>query len=243
MFGNYVCSIFLMSYVFAPLQPQSISLGWQSLMVWSDSGFEFSPVDIQALLVSESTADSKVTCAQSCHSNTFCRVFDFDEQSDRCRIFQGDVVTMGSIAASSSFHSSVGYIELYSEQFAYQGQPCFLCEGSRYLTCINSICQCQPQTFFDGSICRSQKLLGSACINATECRMDLNYTCLPRQQCGREYYNLLFSSRNLFCDVNSIEFYLRHIFSKGRDEMARILYFFSSLMKVFLFPSKFCCRE
>lgn len=227
MFGNYVCSIFLMSYVFSPLQPQSISLGWQSSMVWSNSGFEFSPVDIQALLVLEITVDSKVICAQSCHSNTFCRVFDFDEQSDRCRIFQGDVVTMGSIVTSSSFHSSVGYIELYSEQFAYQGQPCFLCEGSRYLTCINSICQCQPQTFFDGSICRS-KLLGSACINATECRMDLNYTCLPRQQCGREYYNLLFSSRNLFCDDNSIEFFFET--SSARGEMRWLgFYIFSQV--------------
>ncbi len=187
MFGFYFRSIFLISYFFVPLQPQSISLGWQSAMVLSSSGFEFSPIDIQALLVYEATADSKLACAQNCHSNALCRIFDFDDQSGRCRIFQGDVVTMGSIVASSSSQSCVGYIELNPEQFASIRKPCSFCEDSRYLTCINSTCQCQPHTVFDGSICQSQKLLGTACINETECRMDLNFTCLPRQQCGRKY--------------------------------------------------------
>jgi hypothetical protein len=193
MFGFYFRFIFLIWYVSVPSQPQSISLGWQSAMVFSDSGFEFSPIDTQALLVYEGTANSKLACAQNCHSNVLCRIFDFDDQSGRCRIFEGDVVTMGSIVASSSCQSYVGYVELNPEQFTYQGQPCSFCEGSRYLTCINSTCQCQPHTFFDGSICRSQKLLGTGCINGTECRMDLNFTCLPRQQCGRKYCYSLFS--------------------------------------------------
>jgi hypothetical protein len=193
MFDFYFRSIFLISYVFVPLQPQSIPLGWQSVTVFSSSGFEFSPVDTQALLLYTGTANSKLACAQNCHSNALCRILDFDNQSGRCRIFQGDVVTMGSIVASSSSQSYVGYIQLDYEQFVYHGQPCSFCEGSRYLTCINSTCQCQPNTFFDGSICCSQKLLGTACINETECRMDLNFTCLPRQQCGRKYCYSLFS--------------------------------------------------
>ena len=184
MFGFFV---FIMWYVLVPSQPQSISLGWQSSMAFSSSGFEFFPVDTAALLLYENTVDSIITCAQDCHSSKQCRIFDFDNQSHRCRIFEGDIVTMGSIVASLSPHSYVGFIELDLEYFAYQGHPCSFCEGSRYLTCINSTCQCQPHTIFDGSICRSQKLLGAECINDTECRVDLNYTCLPRQQCGRKY--------------------------------------------------------
>ena len=192
MFAFYFRSIFLFLYVFVPLQPQNISFGCQSLTVLFDLGFEFSPDDMLALLMYESTANSKLACVRECHSNGLCRIFDFDGQSGRCRIFEGDVLTMGSIVASSSPQSYVGYIEVGPEQFAYQGHPCSFCEGSRYLTCIESICQCQPHTFFDGSICRSQKLLGSTCTNEMECRVDLNYTCLPRQQCGRKYYYSLF---------------------------------------------------
>jgi len=193
MFDFYFRFIFLIWYVLVSSQPQSISVGWQSTIVFSDSGFEFSPIDEQALLVYKGTADSKLACAQNCHSNALCRIFDFDNQSGRCRIFEGDVVTMGSIIASSSSESYAGYVELNPEQFAYQGQSCSFCEGSRYLRCINSTCQCQPHTFFDGSMCRSQNLLGTECINGTECRMDLNFTCLPRQQCGRKYSYSLFS--------------------------------------------------
>ena len=181
--------IFFISSVFVVhSQPQSISYGWQSTIIFSDSGFEFLPTDEQALLVYQEIADLQLTCAQSCHSNVLCRIFDFDPQSGRCRIFEGDVATMGSIVGSSSSQSIVGHIDIDSQLFAYQGQPCSFCEGSRYLTCINSTCQCQSHTFFDGSICRSQNLLGTQCTNETQCRMDLNFTCLPRQQCGRKYF-------------------------------------------------------
>jgi hypothetical protein len=44
-----------------------------------------------------------------------------------------------------------------------------------------------PDTFFNGSSCQSQKLLGADCNNSAECRADLNYTCLSRMQCGRKY--------------------------------------------------------
>jgi hypothetical protein len=94
---------------------------------------------------------------------------------------------MGSIITSSSSLSRVGTIDLYPEQFTDHGQPCSFCQESRYLTCINSTCQCLTHTFFDGSICQSQKLLGANCTNNIECRLDLNYTCLSNQQCGGKY--------------------------------------------------------
>ena len=94
---------------------------------------------------------------------------------------------MGSIIVSSFNKSRVGSIKLNSNHFTNRGQSCSLCQGSRYLTCINGTCQCPTHTYFDGSICQSQKLIGGNCNNSMECRTDLNYTCLPRMQCGRKY--------------------------------------------------------
>ncbi|CAF3674483.1 unnamed protein product, partial [Adineta steineri] len=127
---------------------------------------------------------SLFSCAQTCHSNGNCRIFDFDDQSLLCRLFQGNIITMGSIVPSSSSQSRVGSRKYNAEQFINHGQSCSLCEGSRYMRCINNTCHCEIHTYFDGTICQSQKLLGDVCMNSTECRSDLNYTCLPRQQCG-----------------------------------------------------------
>jgi hypothetical protein len=183
--------------ILIPTHLQSISIGWQSLTAFSSLGFEFSPIDEEALFILESNVDSIIACALTCHSTAQCRIFDFDDQSHRCRIFEGDIATMGSVVTSSLFaRSIVGSIELHPEFFANHGQPCSYCQGSRYLTCINATCQCQSHTFFDGSMCQSQQLMGAECNDSTECRNDQNYTCLPRQQCGREYYCLLLFFRS-----------------------------------------------
>ncbi|CAF3771697.1 unnamed protein product [Adineta steineri] len=163
---------------------QSSSLGWQSSMNLSPPGFQFLPINYQALFLSQINTMSFISCAQACHSNGNCRIFDYDAQSLLCRLFEGNIITMGSIVASSSTQSRVGSKIYYAEQFINLGQACSLCVGSRYMRCINNTCQCEIHTYFDGSICQSQKLLGNVCTNSTECRSDLNYTCLPRQQCG-----------------------------------------------------------
>jgi hypothetical protein len=171
-------------------ESQSISIGWQSLTNLSSNGFQFAPVDQQALLLSITTTNSILSCTRLCHSTIQCRIFDFDSQSSRCRLFEGNMTTMGSIVVSSSSQSRVGSINLLPAQFVNHGQGCSFCQGSRYLTCMNGSCQCPIHTYFDGSICESQKLLGGICGNNTECRSDLNYTCLSRQQCGRKYHSL-----------------------------------------------------
>ncbi|CAF0747868.1 unnamed protein product [Adineta steineri] len=163
---------------------QSSSLGWQSSINLSPLGFQFLPINYQALFLSQINTESFISCAQACHSNSNCRIFDFDDQSLLCRLFEGNIITMGSLVASSSAQSRVGSKIYYAEQFNNLGQSCSLCEGSRYMRCINNTCQCEIHTYFDGLTCQSQKLLGDACMNSTECRTDLNYTCLPRQQCG-----------------------------------------------------------
>jgi hypothetical protein len=173
-------------YLLIPIQSQSIPVMCQSSANLSASGFQFSPVDMQALFLFETTTKSLISCTQTCYSTVGCRIFDFDDQSHRCRLFEGDTVTLGSLITSTSTGSRVGSIQLLPEYFASQGQPCSFCQGSRYLTCINVTCQCPPHTYFDGSMCQSQKLFGTVCNISTECRMDLNYTCLSRQQCGRK---------------------------------------------------------
>lgn len=184
---NFRLLIFI-NYILVPCQFQSISVGWQSIIVLYSSGFEFSPIDNGALFLFEISADSLGTCAQVCHDTTLCRTIDFDDQSHRCRIFQGDLDTTGSIIPSSLSQSRVASIQLNPNQFANFGQPCSFCQNSRYLRCVNSTCQCQANTYFDGSICRSQKLFGDICTKAADCRIDRNYACLPRMQCGRKYY-------------------------------------------------------
>ena len=163
-----------------------LSVGWQSFIDFSSSGFEFSPRDMSALFLQSISVGSVGICAETCHSMPLCRTFDFDLLSYRCRIFQGDSDSTGSFVPSSSSQSVVGSIALSPAQFTSFGQSCSFCQDSRYLQCINATCQCQSNTYFDGVICRSQKLLGDACLNTTDCRIDLNYTCLPRQQCGRK---------------------------------------------------------
>jgi hypothetical protein len=178
--------LILIWYILIPVQLQSIPVDWQSSANVSGSGFEFSPVDQSSLFLFEVTAKSIISCTATCQSATGCRIFDYDNQSHRCRMFQGDIATMGSIVASSSSQSRVGTIKLLPEYFVNWGQPCSYCLGSHFLVCINNSCRCPPDTFFNGSSCQSQKLLGADCNNSAECRTDLNYTCLPHMQCGRK---------------------------------------------------------
>ena len=178
------CSILIFAFV-CPLFIESIPQGWQSSMNLSSPGFLFSPVDPFALSLVNLTRRSLMACAQSCHSNGQCRIFDYDPPSADCRLFQGDLLTMDSLVPSSS-SSRVGSLKLDASLFLTRGQPCSACRDNRYLQCSNNTCQCPWQTYFDGSICRSEKLLDEACLNTTECRSDLNYVCLSQLQCGRE---------------------------------------------------------
>jgi hypothetical protein len=179
--------LILFWYNLVTIEAQSSSIGWQSFLSLSGLGMKFSPNDEQALLLSDNEIDSIETCSLTCHANDFCRIFDFDGQTNHCRLFEGDPTIMGSIIASSSSLSIVGSIQLTSDQFSSQGLPCSFCAIDRYLICINSSCQCPPRTYFDGSICRSQNIVGGQCTNDTDCRTDLNLTCLPRKQCGRKF--------------------------------------------------------
>ena len=167
------------------LSVQAMYVDRQSSMHLSSPGFLFSPTNLPALLLSTNDVPSLLSCARLCHFTDQCRIFDHDPSSRTCRLFEGDIATMGSIILSSpSIQSYVGSMKIECSQFVSYGQECSSCVGSRYLECVNDICQCPAKTFFDGSICRSEKLADDQCLDSSECRGDLNYTCQLNMTCG-----------------------------------------------------------
>ena len=181
------CTLNLPVLIFVLLRSPSlraIPIDWQSSMNLSSPGFLFSPVNLSALFLLSNTLPSLISCALLCHSNGQCRIFDYDPQSRQCRLFQGNAATMGSLILSPSLQSRVGSMKIDASQFVSFGQACSSCVGSRYLGCVSNTCQCPMNTYFDGSICRSQKLMDAQCGNNSECRSDLNYTCQLSMKCG-----------------------------------------------------------
>ena len=182
------CSSNLSMLFFALLRllpVQSIPVDWQSSTSLSLPGFLFSPINLPALFLFSNSVPSLLFCARLCHSDSQCRIFDYNPSSRQCRLFEGDIILIGSVVPSPSSPSSrVGSMKIEAVQFMSHGQACSSCVGSRYLDCANNTCQCPTKTFFDGSICRSEKLLGNQCAADSECRADLNYTCQLSMTCA-----------------------------------------------------------
>ena len=189
MFRLYRYQLYFLIYYMTIIESVEAMTGVsQSYWIVSDRGWEFAPSDANTLLLYETTASSIISCSLKCHMSTNCRVFNFNIQTEYCRLYEGDADTTGQIVASVSPQSTYGFIQLMSQDFASYGHSCSSCEDNRLLRCMDSICQCQAHTYFDGSICRSQKLNGSACTNYIQCRNDLNLTCQSNMQCSCEYH-------------------------------------------------------
>ncbi|CAF1470046.1 unnamed protein product, partial [Adineta steineri] len=166
------------------LKCEKTSSNRQSFIDLSQLGLEFIPVDENLLLLVDINADSIMICSKICFSNIYCRTFNFNIQSKRCRLYEGDIENTGSIINSQSIQSVVGTIKLTIDDFIDYGRPCSFCENKPYLICMNFTCQCQSHSFFNGSICQSQKFIGGLCTNDIQCRNDINLTCLSTMQCG-----------------------------------------------------------
>lgn len=173
-----------------PIHSQNI---YQSSIVVSDRGKKYLPVNASAQLISANFFNSWKSCYAACNSNTFCRIFDYEAvQAEQCRLFEGDIGTLGSIVPSTISTSRVGTIRITASLFTQYNQSCSsVCKESRYLICdSNSICQCMPHTYWNPSVrmCFSQSpIRGASCQqNLNMCREDLNYTCLQFNQCGRK---------------------------------------------------------
>ena len=184
MFNSYNHLYFFICYIIMTISIKTIANGSQSYFTVSDNGWEFAPFDENALLLYETNSDSIPSCASECHTLRICRIFNFDGETKHCRLYEGEIDTTGFIVASASRQSVYGSIELVSQDFVDYGLSYSSCEDSRFLTYIDSICQCQLHTYFDGSICRSQKLEYGFCNDYTECRQDLGLTCQVDMQCG-----------------------------------------------------------
>lgn len=153
----------------------------------SSIGLEFIPMDEQVVLLVDANANTRIFCTQMCYSNSLCRTFNYDIQSKRCRLYESEIDGSGSIVSTPASQSVIGSIVMTGEDFSNRGQNCSACEHSRYLICTNSTCQCQPRTFFNGTICRSQRLINASCTSDIQCRNDLNLRCLVTMLCGGMY--------------------------------------------------------
>ena len=181
---------------------------FESVIVSSNPGIQFVPINEPAQLISTIFTKSFKTCAIACNTNVLCRVFDYGvNASQQCRLFEGNTDTLGSIVLSSSVLSKVGTIQFSAHLFDAYSLPCSsFCQENRYLTCgNNSRCQCMPHTYWNPatSTCDPEiPVLGASCqSNLSMCREDLNYTCLPFKQCGRELHRLLLCN-NIFANTH-----------------------------------------
>jgi hypothetical protein len=172
------------------VQSQSI---YESLTAMSSQGIQYSPLDASAQFISSTMVHSLKRCAMACNLNTLCRIFDFGAIiPQQCRLFEGDIGTLGTIIPSPLSNSKVGTVEITPSLFTQYGQSCSsVCSNSRYLACINSTCQCMPHTYWNSSagVCLPQSpIYGASCQQGINmCREDLNYTCLQFNQCGRKF--------------------------------------------------------
>ena len=123
--------------------------------------------------------------------NVYCRIFDYGAiQSNECRLFEGDIGTLGSIIPSSMSNSVVGTIQMSSSLFNQYGQACSsVCMESRYLVCNdNSVCECLSHSYWNASIgmCLPQMTIpGVPCQSQLGmCRTDIGLVCTPENQCG-----------------------------------------------------------
>ena len=186
------CLLFVTYYILMVLPLEVSTFNTQSVIHLSAVGLEFSPFDEQISLLLEKNSDSISTCAQICHMTASCRIFNFDPQMRSCRLYEGEMDGTGSLVNSATSQSICGLIELMVQDFTDHGRACSLCEHDRYLTCRNSTCQCQTHTYFNGSVCRSQKLNGGNCTSDIQCRNDLYLACQSNLQCGCKYeYSLI----------------------------------------------------
>lgn len=118
-------------------------------------------------------------CSAACNQQPFCRIFDYDLVSKRCRLFEGDS-TVGSIIPSPSSTSIVGIILISSSLYAtMHNQPCQACQENRYEVCSANTnkCLCQGNTYWNGSVCTLQLFQNDTCDKRDACRFDLNLTC------------------------------------------------------------------
>ena len=167
-----------------------VSSIYQSHVHMSSAGHEFQPHHPVQLIL-QTPATTRLRCSSACNQRSSCRAFDYNPAASRCRLFEGDLTT-GSIIPSASPTSSVGIVTVSPALFSQtHNKSCPACQNSRYETCspITQRCQCDPHTFWDGSMCSLQRFENDSCSQVDGCRADLNLVCM--KSFGGSFVNCL----------------------------------------------------
>lgn len=156
---------------------------FQSSLYLTPFGTQFQPSNSIELLGTFSNIRSILRCTMLCNQNRQCRTFDYDQSSLVCRLFEGELVSGTIVYNSTPMTSRIGAINynttIIPTLYSAYNQTCDQCTdgGNRYLQCINNICQCPINTYWNGQMCANQVFNGSNCSSASTCRQDLNLTC------------------------------------------------------------------
>lgn len=119
-----------------------------------------------------------ISCATLCLRDVQCRTFEFDAQSQTCRLFEGSADT-GTLLSTGSATTVVGSINVEPSMFYMYNATSDQCVDNRFLSNNDpsGLCQCSMNTFWNGSMCLNQRYAGDVCVNSHWCRSDLALSC------------------------------------------------------------------
>ncbi|CAF4691417.1 unnamed protein product [Rotaria socialis] len=119
-------------------------------------GMKFQYPNISDLYSVQSNVFSTIRCAMTCSVAQECQTFDYDTSSNVCRLFS-IWSYQGTIVASTSSTSRVGYVEQTIGLYSLYGKSCNSSSDiNRYLLCTSdNLWSCRAQLVYNGSVCQS----------------------------------------------------------------------------------------
>ncbi|CAF1582370.1 unnamed protein product [Rotaria magnacalcarata] len=142
---------FLQSFILITNQQQ-----YQVKFKLTSFGMKFQYPNISDLYSVQSNVFSTIRCAKICSIEPECQTFDYDISSNVCRLFS-IWSYQGTIVASTSSTSLVGYVEQTIGLYSLYRKPCNSSRDiNRYLLCTsNNLWSCRAQLVYNGSVCQS----------------------------------------------------------------------------------------
>ncbi|CAF1415626.1 unnamed protein product [Adineta ricciae] len=165
------------------LSLSSVDLSYQdqSTARLSNLGYTFTPYSSASTPLLTLAQSSILRCHMQCNPRIACRLFDYDSDTNQCRLWSDDLTTgMISLAIPSKPQSRVGVIRIAPYIYTpIHNQPCDKCTESRYEECdpFSLTCQCPSVTFWNGNVCSPQRYLNQSCATIDSCRSDLALEC------------------------------------------------------------------
>lgn len=166
----------------------SLAAAFQVYFALDNLGTQFAPIDKNAIHLTDISAQTRINCAYQCSIYPQCRTFNFDSTTQICQLFQGDTIATGSTVAGAQT-SVIGSLKLTETLYNAYNKSCDQCSDNRFLRCVNNTCQCEQNTYWNGSFCLPQ--LPLPCMvceqNKSMCREDLNLTCQSYNKCDCKF--------------------------------------------------------